>query len=92
MVVPKFFPRSQLGDVPRLKALSGPRGLAQESEAGLDAGIELEAAHGNAVGHLSPTMPVKKSANDGFKLHTVKRITGMRATIGRHGRGVGDER
>lgn len=66
-----------LVNVPVLQLFPGPRGLAEEGEAGLDGGIKLETTRGNAVRKAIPPMPVGHGAHDGLQRDPVKRIVGM---------------
>jgi hypothetical protein len=63
--------RHELGDEPVFHPLPRPRRLAQKCEAGLDRGIELKTADGNAPPHFAPTMPLDKLIENVFQRDAV---------------------
>ena len=57
--------------------LSRPGGLAQELQAGTDAGIHREATDGNPVAQLIPSISRQQLLQNGHKLNAMKRIAGV---------------
>ena len=57
----------------------GPRpvGLAQKLQAGLDAGVELEAAHVDALGEAFPAVMAVQGHQHGLEGHPVQGIVGL---------------
>lgn len=70
---------TQLANEPIFNFLAGPRSFAQEREAGLHGGIELEAADRNTPPHLAPAMPLDQLIEDAFQRDAVQWIAGMGA-------------
>ena len=66
-----------LPDEPVFHPLTHPRRFAQEHEAGLDRGIELETTDGNAPPHLAPAMPLDKLVDNLLQRYAVQRIARM---------------
>lgn len=54
-----------------LNPFASPRCLAQKFQAGFDAGVMREAAHGNGGGHRVPTEVLGQLCDDGFKRDAV---------------------
>ena len=66
-----------VGDEPFFDFEAGPGGFAKESEAGLDAWIEEEAADWNAPGHLFPAVLVDQIRHDGFERDAMQWVVRM---------------
>jgi len=67
-----FFRLRDLADEPILHLLARPGRFAQEREAGLDAGIVLETADGDAAPQPLPAMPLEKLVKDVFQRDAVQ--------------------
>lgn len=67
----------QREQVKPLHFLPRPGCLAQERQAGLDAGVERETTDGNAPCEFVPAVVRLQRADHGFEGHAVKRVAGL---------------
>jgi len=68
----------KLPDKPVLHLFPRPSIFTQESQAGLDRWIELEATDRNSPPHLAPTMPLDELIEDVLQRYAVQGIAGKR--------------
>jgi len=69
--VPSFF------DEPGFNSRARPRCFSQKRKTGLYARIDLKTTDGDAMSHLSPTMPRDQFLNDALQRDAVQWIAGM---------------